>query len=66
LDVFSDEGLHVRPLIIGGKKLEGLGYSGVSGCFMVVKKGNYPPPKSIICHDDKGGPMVLMGTINGG
>ena len=37
-DVFSDEGFHVGPPVVWGDKLEGFGDSGVSGCFMVVKK----------------------------
>jgi hypothetical protein len=65
-DVFSDEGFHVGPPIIGGNKLEGLGNPRVSRCFMVMKKGNYPPPKSIVCHDNKGSTVVPMGTINSG
>jgi hypothetical protein len=65
-DVLSDKGFNVGPPVIGGNELEGLGNAGVSGHFMVVKKCDYPPPKSIICHDDKGSAMVPMGTINGG
>ena len=33
---------------------------------MVMKKGNYPPSKSIVCHDNKGSTVVPMGTINSG
>jgi hypothetical protein len=65
LNVFSNKGFYVGPPIIGGNKLEGLGNPRVSGHFMVMKKGNYPPPKSIVCHDNKGSAVDPMDAING-
>jgi hypothetical protein len=65
LDILSDEGFNVGPPVIGGNKLEGLGNARVSECFIVMKKCDYPPPKSIVCHDNEGSAVVPMGTING-
>jgi hypothetical protein len=65
-DILSDKGFDVGPPVIGGNELEGLGDAGVSRHFMVMKKYDYPPPKSIICHNDEGSAIVSMGIINGG
>jgi hypothetical protein len=66
LDVFSDKDFDVGPPVIGENKLESFGNAGVSRCFIVVKKCDYPSPKSIICHDNKGSAVIPMGTINNG
>jgi hypothetical protein len=65
-DVFCDESFYVGPPVIWGDELEGFGNPRMSGCFMVVKKGNYPPPKSIVCHDDHGGAMEPMSAVHSG
>jgi hypothetical protein len=66
LDVLCDKGFDIRPPIIRGNELEGLGNAGVFRCFMVMKKYNYPSSKSIICYNNKGSAVVLMGAINSG
>ena len=46
--------------------MEGFGDSGVSRRFMVVKKGDYPPSKFVVCHDDQRCAMVPVRPIYGG
>ena len=64
-NILSNEGFHVRPPVIRGNQLEGFGDSGVSGRFVVMKKGDYPPPKFIVCHDDQCCTMVPVRPIYG-
>jgi len=57
-DIFCDEGFHVWPLVVGGDELECFGDSRVSRGLMVMKKGDYSPPKHIVCHDNQYGPVM--------
>jgi len=52
LDVFRDKGFYVQLLVVRGNKLECFGNTRVSRGLMVVKKGDYSPPKCIVCHDN--------------
>jgi len=51
-DIFGDEGFQVGPPVVRGDQLECLGNPGMPGSHVVVKKGNYSPPKSIVCHNN--------------
>ena len=62
-DVFCDEGFHVWPLVVGCDELEGFGNSRVASGFLVMKKGNYSPPKCVVCHDNQGGSVVPVSSI---
>ena len=62
-DVFCDVGFHVWPPVVGCNELEGFGDSGVASSFLVMEKGNYSPPKRVVCHDNQGGPVMPMGAI---
>jgi len=62
-DVFCDEGFHVWPPEVRHDKLEGFGDSSMTGGHMIMEKGNYPPPKFVVCHDNQGGPMMPVGAI---
>jgi len=62
-DVFSYEGFHTRPPVIGQNKLQGFGNSGMSSSFVVMKKGCYSPPKVIVCYDNKCHSMVPVSAI---
>ena len=62
-DVLCDEGFHVWPPEVRHDKLEGFGDSSVTCGHMIVKKGNYPPPKSIVCHNNQGGPVMPVGAV---
>jgi len=62
-DVFCDIGFHVWPPVIGCNKLEGFGDSRVTSSLLVMEKGNYSPPKCVVCHDNQGSSMVPVGTI---
>ena len=62
-DVLHDEGFHVWPLVVGCDELEGFGDSGVASGFLVMEKGNYSPPKRVVCHDNQSGSVVPVGSI---
>ena len=62
-DVFRDIGFHVWPPVVGCNELEGFGNSGVASSFLVMEKGNYSPPKRIVCHDNQGGSMVPVSAV---
>jgi len=62
-DVLCDIGFHVWLPVVGCDELEGFGDSRVTSSFLVMKKGNYSPPKRIVCHDNQGGPMMPVGTV---
>jgi len=62
-DVLSYKDFHSRPPVVGQNKLEGLGNSGVSSSFVVMKKGCYSPPKVIVCHDNKCHSMVPVSAV---
>jgi len=62
-DVFCDIGFHVQPLVVRCNELEGFGNSGVASSFLVMEKGNYSPPKRIVCHDNQDGPMMPVSAI---
>jgi len=51
-DVFCDKGFHVWPPIVGCNELEGFGDSGMASGLLVMKKGNYSPPKGVVCHNN--------------
>jgi len=59
LDVFCDKDFHVWPPVVRGNKLECFGNTGVSRGLVVMKKGNYSPPKCVVCHDNQCGPVTL-------
>ena len=63
LDEFCDEGFHVWPPEVGRDKLEGFGDSSMTGGHMIMEKGNYSPPKFVVCHDNQGGPVMPVGAI---
>ena len=56
-DVLHDKGFHVWPPVVGGDKLECFGDSRVSRGLTVMKKGDYSPPKRVVCHDNQCGPV---------
>ena len=58
LDVLRNEGFHVWPPVVRGDELEHFGNSRVSRGFVVVKKGDYSPPKHVVCHDNQCGPVM--------
>ena len=62
-DVFCDIGFHVWPPVVGCNELEGFGDSRVASGFLVMEKGNYPPSKCVVCHDNQGGPVMPVGAI---
>jgi len=62
-DVFSYKDFHSGPPVVGQNKLEGLGNSGMSSGFVVMKKGCYFPPKVIVCHDNKCHSMVPVSAV---
>ena len=62
-DVLCDKSFHVWPPEVRCDKLEGFGNSSMTGGHMIVEKGNYPPPKFIVCHDNQGGPMMPVGAV---
>jgi len=62
-DVFCDKGFHVWPPEVRCDKLEGFGDSSMTGSHMIVEKGNYPPPKFVVCHNNQGGPMMPVGAV---
>jgi len=62
-DVLHDIGFHVWPPVVGCDELEGFGDSRVASGFLVMKKGNYSPPKCVVCHDNQGGPMVPVSAV---
>jgi len=62
-DVFRDVGFHVWPPVVGCNELEGFGNPRVASGFLVMEKGNYSPPKCIVCHDNQGGPVMPVGAV---
>jgi len=62
-DVFCDKGFHVWPPVILCEQLECFSNSGVSGSHMIVEKGNYPPPKLVVCHNNQGSPVMPVGPV---
>jgi len=62
-DVLCDVGFHVWPPIVGCDELEGFGDSRVASGFLVMKKGNYSPPKRVVCHDNQGGSVMPVGAV---
>ena len=62
-DVLRDEGFHIWPPEVRCDELEGFGDSSVTGCHMIVEKGNYPPPKFVVCHDNQGSPVMPVGAV---
>jgi hypothetical protein len=45
--------MHVRPPVVLFDQVNSFGNSGVSGSERVVKKVCYPPPKTVVFHDNK-------------
>ena len=43
--------------------MEGFGDSGVASGFLVMKKGNYSPPKRVVCHNNQSGPVVPVSAV---
>ena len=62
-DVFCDKGFHVWPPEVRRDKLEGFGDSSVTCSHMIIEKGNYPPPKFVVCHDNQGCPVMPVGAV---
>ena len=63
LDIFGDKGFQVGPPVVLREKLQCLGNPGMAGCPMIMEKGNYPPPKRVVCHDNQGSPMMPVGPV---
>ena len=62
-DVFCDECFHVRPPVVLQEELQCLCNPRMASGHMIMEKGNYPPPKRVVCHDDQGGPVMPVGPI---
>ena len=62
-DVLRDVGFHVWPPVVGCNELEGFGDSGVASSFLVMEKGNYSPPKRVVCHDNQGSSVVPVSAV---
>jgi len=62
-DVFCGVGFHVWPPVVGCNELEGFGNPRVASGFLVVKKGNYSPPKCVVCHDNQGSLVVPVSAV---
>ena len=62
-DVFCGKGFHVWLPEVGCDKLEGFGDSSVTCGHMIMEKGNYSPPKCVVCHDNQGGSVVPVSAI---
>jgi len=62
-DVFCDKGFHVWPPVVLCEQLECLGNPRMPSGHMIVEKGNYPPPKLVVCHNNQGGPVIPVGPI---
>jgi len=62
-NIFGDKGFHVWPPVVRCDELEGFGDSRVTGGYLIMEKGNYSPPKLVVCHDNQGGPIMPVGTI---
>ena len=62
-DVLCDVGFHVWPPVVGCNELEGFGDFRVASGFLVIKKGNYSPPKHVVCHDNQGSSVVLVSVV---
>ncbi len=62
-DIFCYKGFHIGPPVVGRKKLECFGNSGVADGSVVVKKGCYSPLKFVVSHDNQCGPVVPVGSI---
>ena len=62
-DIFCDEGFYVWPPGVRCDELEGFGDSSMTGSHMIIEKGNYPPSKSIVCHNNQGGPVMPVGAV---
>ena len=52
-DIGCNEVTHVRPPVVLFDQVNGFGNSGVSGGERIVKKVCYPPPKTVVFHDNK-------------
>jgi hypothetical protein len=53
-DIGHNEVMHVRPLVVLGDKVDGFGNFRVASSGRIVKKVCYPPPKTIVFHNNKG------------
>ena len=64
-NVLHDVIAHARPPVILGNVLRCFCNSGVSCSDMVVKKGNHPPLKIVVSHNDKRGafPPEVSGSM---
>ena len=62
-DVLCDECFHVWPPVVLREELQCLCNPGVAGSHMIMEQGNYPPPKCVVCHDNQGSPMILVGSV---
>jgi len=52
-DVGCNEVVHVGPPVVLFNQVDGFGNSRVSGGEGIVKKVCYPPPKTVVFHDNK-------------
>ena len=52
-DVGCNEVSHVGPPVVLFNQVDGFGNSGVSGGKRIMKKVCYPPPKTVVFHDNK-------------
>ena len=62
-DVLRDKGFHVWPPVVGCDELEGFGDSRVASGLLVMEKGNYSPPKRIVCHDNQSSSVVPVSPV---
>jgi len=62
-DVLCNKGFHVWPPEVRRDKLEGFGDSSITCSHMIVEKGNYPPPKFVVCHNNQGSPVMPVGAV---
>ena len=57
-DIGCDEVMHVGPPVMLFDQVDGFGNSRVSGSERVMKKVCYPPPKTVVFHNNKS--LVLV------
>ena len=60
-DVGCDEVSHMGPPVVLFDQVDGFGNSGMSSSKGIVKKVCYPPPKTIVFHNNKG--LVLVEVV---
>ena len=62
-DVLHDECFHVWLPVILQEELQCLCNPGMAGGHMIIEKGNYSPPKRVVCHDNQGSPVMPVGPV---